>query len=81
MVQSLIIIKNAFDQEDEIHMQPTMIDDGRVLDIMMWLKADKKNQQQEYHHIFDLQEVEMIRDFLTSVLSVYKQKTSFSKQN
>lgn len=71
MIQSLRIIKEQFDESDEIEIQPTMINDSRVIDIMMWLKADKKTEKQEYHHTFDLQEVKMIRDFLTSVLNNY----------
>ena len=74
MIQSLTIIKEQFDEEDEISIQPTMVDNDRVIDIMMWLKADKKTERQEYHHTFDLQEVEIIRDFLTSVINVYKSK-------
>ena len=76
MIQSLTIIKEAFSEEDEISIQPTMMDDERVLDIMMWLKADKKTERQEYHHVFDLQEVNMIRDFLTSVLNTYENKAN-----
>jgi len=79
MIQSLRIIKEQF--EDEIEIQPTMIDDERIIDVMMWLKADKKTERYEYHHVFDLQEVEIIRDFLTSVLSTYKSKaTTLQKQ-
>lgn len=70
MIQSLRIIKELF--EDEIELQPTMVDDERVIDVMMWLKADKKTKRYEYHHVFDLKEVEIIRDFLTSVLTTYK---------
>ena len=64
MIQSLRIIKELF--EDEIELQPTMVDDERVIDVMMWLKADKKTERYEYHHVYDLQEVEIIRDFLTT---------------
>lgn len=72
MIQSLRIIKEEF--EDEIEIQPTLVDNDRVIDLMMYLKADKKTDRHEYHHTFDLQEVEMIRDFLTSVLNTYKSK-------
>lgn len=48
-------------------------DNERVIDIMQYLCLEYKDEstRKEFEHSFSLEEVEMIRDFLTSVLNIH----------
>lgn len=70
MIVDLTIVKN--DGSDRISILPSDSgDNDRVIDIMQYLCVKHKDEStiEEFHHIFNLHEVEMMRDFLTSTLN------------
>ena len=63
------------DGMSRINIQPTLDDDDRVMDVMMWLETESKTipkQEIEYHYLFSLMEVKMIRDYLTNIINEYE---------
>lgn len=59
--------------EDVIHVLPNL-QKGRVIDFQMYLVADpsKPDEEEEYIVPFDYTDVVLLRDYLTSVISVYE---------